>query len=471
MKTNFLIYKIFSRGDTLEKNLLRNHFLAIVILMAMVISAYVVITDIISTQKDGAELINKSGKQRMLTQRVLTYYYQNSIDLDSKVQITFEALEKNNQYLLEKLQDKTSISYQDTFLKNIFLKKDGIVESLRLYKDKFQQKEDIQTICQHLFSLYEQSTYYYENMVNKRMNSLLLYETIILLISISTIILEGFFIFRPALIEVYKKHNELKLLNKSLDKKVKKQIDTIREQEQTLIQQSKMAEMGEMLSDISHQWKQPLTILSLQLDTIQTDVSEDRISKEQITDDLSECFKLIKHMHQTIEDFKNFYKLDTDKKIFDVTQAIQEVIKIEKTSLYRHTINIRFDNQKEKITLLGFEGQFKQVILTLVNNAIEQIANNIQNKKQEKNSGQIIIELLQQKNNIVVKVLDNAGGIDPKIINKIFNPYFSTKHDTGGSGIGLYMAKTILEKNFSAQLNAKNISNGASFEIVIEATA
>ncbi len=469
MKTDFIVYKIFSKGDELEKKLLEKHLFAILILLIMVVSTYLIITDIISTQKDGAELINKSGKQRMLTQRVLAFYYQNELHSAIQIEQAFQSLEKNNKTLLEKLKDKRSISYEDQFLHNIFYKKDGIINTFELYKQSILQNERVPQICRHLFNLYDTATLHYENRLKNEVKNLLIYETIILIVSIITIILEGFFIFRPALIEVYRKHKELKELNTTLDQKVKDQIDHIREQEQTLIQQSKMAEMGEMLSDISHQWKQPLTILSLQLDTIQTDVNDNRISKEQIGQDLSECFKLIRHMHQTIEDFKNFYKPDTDKKLFNTAEAIEEVIKMEKTSLYRHTIELIFEKEDEadQYTIVGFEGQFKQVILTLVNNAIEQISNNITHNIQEKNSGKITIKLFKNQDKLFVQVQDNAGGIDSKIIDKIFNPYFSTKHDTGGSGIGLYMAKTILEKNFQGKLTAKNIKGGASFEILL----
>lgn len=471
MKCNLIIFKIFAKGDNLEKKLLQKHLMALVILIAMVIAAFIIITNIISTQKDAAELINKSGKQRMLTQKVLTFYFQREPDFPINITQTLNKLKTNNQFLLNKLQDPQSLSFNDSFLYDIFNKKNGVLETLELYSQNLEKDIDVKKTCKHLFDLYEETTLYYENLLEQRVELLLLYETIILILSITTIILEGFFIFRPTLIEVYEKHNELKNLNKNLEEKVKTQIEHIRAQEQTLIQQAKMAEMGQMLSDISHQWKQPLTILSLQLDTINMDIKEDNLCKIQLQTDIEDCFKQIKHMHQTIEDFKNFYKPDTQKKLFDVVSALQEVIQMEKTSLCHHTINLEFQANIDEINIIGFEGQFKQVILTLINNAIEQISNNISNNLQENNNGKIKIELLKQEKFLIINVCDNAGGIDLNIIDKIFNPYFSTKHDTGGSGLGLYMAKTILEKNFLGKLSVQNSSNGACFQIVIEATA
>jgi signal transduction histidine kinase len=228
-----------------------------------------------------------------------------------------------------------------------------------------------------------------------------------------------------------------------------------------------MAEMGEMLSDISHQWKQPLTILSMLLETIELELEEEYISKEQIDSDLQEAFKLIKHMHQTIEDFKNFYRPDTSKRTFNIYNAVNDVIKMEKTSLNCHTIELSFNSSYKGTLFHGFESQFKQVLLTIINNAIEQITLNIESQKQAKGSGKIDIDIEKDNKNVKIHISDNAGGIDQDIIAKIFNPYFTTKNDNGGSGIGLYMSKTILEKNFHGSVQVLNVADGASFIITI----
>lgn len=463
MKYRPLVSRVFSSGDRLEKRLLQKHIIAILILLVMVSFVYIIITGIITTQKDGAEIINKSGKQRMLTQRVLTFYYQKNKDFE--IRTTLEELEKNNEFLLSKIEDKSSISHQNEFIKNIFYKEKGILKVFESYKNSLKSKEDVNKFCEKLFVLYDKLTMHYEELIEEEINKLLYYEAIILIVSVMTILLEGFFIFRPALIEVHKNHRSLKKLNSKLDQKVKNQVKKLRAQEEALIQKAKMAEMGEMLSDISHQWKQPLTILSLQLDTIQMDINENRFCKEQINEDLNECFKLIKHMHQTIEEFKNFYKPDTSKKSFDLIKSINEVISLERTSLYKHNIEIEFNNSSSNIFMVGFEGQFKQVLLSLINNSIEQITNNIKQNIQEKNSGKVRVKIKQTKEKVIVKISDNAGGIKEDIKKKIFNPYFSTKHNEGGSGIGLYMAKTIIEKNFNGKLCVKNIYKGACFEI------
>ncbi len=468
MKNNSIIFKIFNYGDNLEKKLLKNHIYAVVILIAMIISSYIVISNIITTQKDGARLINISGKQRMFTQKVLTSYYKSMYLGNSKfIMQTFGQIDKNNKFLIKKLQDKNSLSYDDIFIKELFFKKKGILETYDLYKKKVVLKEGVEKTCKELFSLYDEVTSYYQDKLTRKVETLLLYETVIFIISLLTVILEGTYIFRPAIIGVYEKHNELKNINSNLNEKANEQLNILREQEQILIQKTKMAEMGEMLSDISHQWKQPLTILSMLLETIELELEEEYISKEQIDSDLQEAFKLIKHMHQTIEDFKNFYRPDTSKRTFNIYNAVNDVIKMEKTSLNCHTIELSFNSSYKGTLFHGFESQFKQVLLTIINNAIEQITLNIESQKQAKDSGKIDIDIEKDNKNVKIHISDNAGGIDQNIIAKIFNPYFTTKNDNGGSGIGLYMSKTILEKNFHGSVQVLNVADGASFIITI----
>lgn len=467
MKNNSLsFFEILKYGDKLETKLLKNHIFAIVILISMVIASYFIITNIISAQKDGAKLINISGKQRMFTQKVLTMYYKSySFSAFDSIVKSFESLDINNKFLIDKLEDKNSLAYKDKYIHNLFFKEDGILQKYKIYKEGIENKKDVEEIYKELFILYDQATSYYENKLTQHVDDLLLYEAIILIISLITIFLEGAFIFRPTILEVYSKHKELKSLNKELNEKVLIQVDTLMKQEQVLIQQAKMAEMGEMLSDISHQWKQPLTILSMQLETIQLDLGENEYSKEQLDLDFEECFKLIGHMHHTIEDFKNFYKPNQEKKEFDIVKAIDEIVKMEKTTLSRHTIDLKVSTDSEKIFINGFESQFKQVVLSIVNNAIEQIVQHFESKKDVQNKGEIKISIKNYNQKVMVKIADNAGGIKDEIIDKVFNPYFSTKGENGGTGIGLYMSKVILEKNFNGSLQVENIDNGATFII------
>ena len=477
---NFL--DIFRYGDKLEKKLLLNHIIALFLLLSMVSIAYVILTSIITMQNDSSLLVNSCGKQRMYTQKVLylvsSFSVKNENDyLKKSISEELGLLQLNNNYLIAKLNDKTSVSFQNKEVINLFQKKNGINDKYLQFKNSIQiyiiNKEEknllkIEEYGKELLSLYDDTTQTYQDMSELKIKKLLFYEKIIFIISLIIIILEGLFIFRPAIFEVYIKHSKLKNLNKNLNKEVKLQVETLREQEQMMIQQAKLAEMGDMLSDISHQWKQPLTILSMQLENMQLDMEDMGIKNDLINEYFIESFALIKHMSTTVEDFKNFYRQDTEKRTFNIYKAIEDVVNIEKSIFYKYTIKNEIISDITDTEFFGFYGQFKQVVLSLTNNAIDQIIEKYEEGNLQKGEGKISFTIIKKANTISITISDNAGGIEKSILSKIFIPYFTTKEKKGGSGIGLYMAKTIIEKNFNGMLSVKNNQFGADFRITLD---
>jgi len=477
---NFL--DIFKNGDKLEKKLLLNHIIALFLLLSMVSISYVILTSIISMQSDSSLLVNSCGKQRMYTQKVL--YLVNNFSakkendyLKKLISEELGLLQLNNNYLVAKLSDKKSVSFQNQEVINLFQNEKGInskylqfKNSIQIYIDNREEKNllKIEEYGRELLNLYDDTTQTYQDMSKLKIKKLLFYEKIIFIISLITIILEGLFIFRPAIFEVYKKHTKLKKLNKKLNIEVKLQVEALREQEQMMIQQAKLAEMGDMLSDISHQWKQPLTILSMQLENMQLDMEDMGINNKLINEYFTESFTLIKHMSTTVEDFKNFYRQDTEKRTFNIYKAIEDVVNIEKSVFYKYTIKNEIISDTIDIDFFGFYGQFKQVVLSLTNNAIDQIVEKYEEGSLQKGEGKISFTIIKDANTISITISDNAGGIEKSILNKIFIPYFTTKETKGGSGIGLYMAKTIIEKNFNGLLSVKNNQFGADFSIKLD---
>jgi PAS domain S-box-containing protein len=224
--------------------------------------------------------------------------------------------------------------------------------------------------------------------------------------------------------------------------------------EQLMIQQSKLADMGSMIAVIAHQWKQPLNILSLTMSLYEDENKEDENVKElaqRVRDQIN-------FMSDTVNDFRNFYNPSKYKKMFSVHESIQKIITLLNPKMLTQDINITLSGD-ESIKAYGYRNEFMQVIMNLINNAKDAIlSRNIKN-------GKINIEVHDADESVNVFVSDNAGGIPEHMLpNKIFEQFFTTKGDAG-TGIGLSMSRTIIEKYMEGELTASNKDGGAFFKI------
>lgn len=258
--------------------------------------------------------------------------------------------------------------------------------------------------------------------------------------------------------------NELKnMINdviENLEDKIKNEIDQRLAQEQILIQQSKLAAMGEMIGNIAHQWRQPLAQISAIHMNMKVTYDFNKFDEVYLNEKIKEANKLTSYMSQTINDFQNFFIPQKEKEIFSIEKACRDAYNIIDSSLKYHNIEINF-NIKEDTNILGYKNEFSQVILNILSNAKDiLIERKIENPK-------IDIEVKNGDNYSIIKIHDNAGGVKDDILDKIFDPYFTTRHKTQGTGIGLYMAKNIIERNMSGFINVKNIENGALFTIKV----
>ncbi len=258
--------------------------------------------------------------------------------------------------------------------------------------------------------------------------------------------------------------NELKIMMndmmENLEEKIQKEINSRLEQEQLLIQQSKLASMGEMIGNIAHQWRQPLAQISAIHMNMKITYDFNKFTKEYIDTKIKEANKLTSYMSQTISDFQNFFKPQGEKEEFSIEKACLDAYHILESSLKYHEINVDF-NLIEDTNVFGYKNEYSQVILNVLSNAKDiLIERKIQNPK-------INIEIKEGENFAIVKIRDNARGVEKDIINKIFEPYFTTRHKTQGTGIGLYMSKNIIERNMSGFINVKNVENGALFTIKV----
>jgi len=253
------------------------------------------------------------------------------------------------------------------------------------------------------------------------------------------------------------KTKALKELNETLEKRVKEEIQKNEEKQKVMFWQSRFASLGEMLANIAHQWRQPLTELSLTLFSLRKAAID--TNEKEIETLYSESKELIQSMSNTIEDFSNFFKPDKQKEHFTVGESIEEALLLLKRVLQKDMIQVK--TSYEEVPVLGIPNEFTQVIVNLLKNARDAFVENGVLIRE------ITIDVSQKEKQAVVTVEDNAGGIKEKERYKIFEPYFTTKHTSQGTGLGLFMSKMICEKGFNGALDVRSKKGTTKFTITI----
>lgn len=236
--------------------------------------------------------------------------------------------------------------------------------------------------------------------------------------------------------------------------------EKLRQKDRMMMQQSRQAAMGEMIGNIAHQWRQPLNTLGLLIQQLPCFYDTPDFTRDFVNSNTDESMKLIEHMSQTIDDFRNFFRPDREKSSFDVKKLVLKTISLIEASFITQNISITKDLE-DNLFVSGYPNEFSQVLLTLLNNAREAYAG------KEIKKAVVAIRSFRENDLVVVTVTDNAGGIQELIMDRIFEPYFTTKGSGGGTGIGLYMSKTIIQNNMNGSLTARNTDNGAEFRIAI----
>lgn len=261
-------------------------------------------------------------------------------------------------------------------------------------------------------------------------------------------------------IKVAERTQALDELNRTLDQRVRDEVAKRKEQEQLLIHQSRLAAMGEMIGAIAHQWRQPLNALSLVLQNIQMQYRMGQLSEASMQSLQDKAQQLILRMSQTIDEFRNFFKPSKQAETFDLSVAIQAAADILEGMLKNHNIQLDIDCPAD-IHLDGIPGEFSQVILNLLGNARDAVLA----AKQPAPKIRIHVETVGKQ--VCIDVEDNGTGIDENIMHKIYEPYFTTKEEGKGTGIGLYMTKMIIENNMHGLLAASNLEQGARMRITL----
>jgi len=280
------------------------------------------------------------------------------------------------------------------------------------------------------------------------------------------------FFFNFLIKRINKNETTLKEINKNLEHTIENEInhrleiqkiaqDEKEQNEQLLIQQSKLAMMGEMIGNIAHQWRQPLMQLSAIIMYMDAYDEKGKLTKEKFQKKIKESDSIIDYMSKTIEDFRNYYQPEKQKEVFYIKESIESALFIIDSALKNSFIatNVTFD--KEDLKIVSFKNEFSQAILNIISNAKDVL---IQRKIKEPT---INISVAKIDEKIYIRIEDNAQGIKEEILNNIFDPYFTTKHKSQGTGIGLYMTKMIIENNMNGKIKVQNTQKGALFTIIL----
>ena len=260
--------------------------------------------------------------------------------------------------------------------------------------------------------------------------------------------------------ELKKKTKELVFVNKDLEKFIAKEIEKNKEQQLFMLQQNRLAQMGELISMIAHQWRQPLNNLSIINQIMIAKFQTGKLDDDSVNYFKKNSKKQIDLMSNTIDDFTDFFKNKDEKEEFALNKVIFDAIDITRPIFNNNKITITFDI-KEQYLVFGYQNALLQVVLNILNNAKDAlIEKEVEDKK-------IKISIVEDEEDIVLEIEDNAGGIDEKIIDKIFDPYFSTKQSKNGTGLGLYMSKMIIDEQMQWKLKVCNIDNGVKFKIIV----
>jgi PAS domain S-box-containing protein len=253
---------------------------------------------------------------------------------------------------------------------------------------------------------------------------------------------------------------QLEELNTTLEKRVQEGVAENREKDIVLILQNRQAALGEMLDHIAHQWKQPLTSISFILQDLGDTASEGGLANEFVEETVIKAMALVQHMAQTIDTFRGFYRPDKEKKVFNIKDTIDQALAFIAPAFRFHSIAVELDVDPG-LTAFGYPKEYAQVLLNILANARDIfMARGTENPR-------VVVRAFAEDNKAVVTITDNGGGIPEAIIGRIFDFYFTTNEAGGGTGIGLYMSRNIIEKNMGGTLRAENKDGGARFRIEI----
>lgn len=268
---------------------------------------------------------------------------------------------------------------------------------------------------------------------------------------------------------VANKTKQLQELNENLEQKVIIEAAKVREKDKQMMQQARFAALGEMIANIAHQWRQPLSAINTTASGIQLQMQLGITNDQEISESFGKIMGYVEFLTQTIEDFRGFFKEEKETSDFNMIETLEKSLSITSASYKDNDIKIIKEYQEEQLISHGMPSELSQVFLNVLNNAKDAIISNHIEQRY------VHVRSVFEGNMNVIYIHDNAGGIPQNIIEKVFDPYFTTKHQSQGTGIGLYMSKDIVEKHMHGSITVKNLNathkgisfSGACFKIAL----
>jgi len=251
--------------------------------------------------------------------------------------------------------------------------------------------------------------------------------------------------------------NYINELNTDLTQRVQEEVQENRNKDRIMYQQARLATMGEMIGNIAHQWRQPLNIIALIIQEFYISGQLGTLSQEKLEKEYARGNSVLQYMSNTIDDFRTFFQHSGEGENFCINASINSVMSLVSKGLEHNNIDIDL-NVEEDISVFGHKNEFTQVLINIINNARDAVSAHTEN-------GAITIKAYTDKEQIFLEIQDNGGGIKDDDINQIFEPYFTTKHQTQGTGLGLYMSHQIIVNNMNGTIYAKNRGEGTCFYI------
>ncbi len=252
---------------------------------------------------------------------------------------------------------------------------------------------------------------------------------------------------------------QLEEINSNLEGRINDAVTELRKKDDILIQQSRLTAMGEMISAIAHQWRQPLNNIGLIVQSLQLAFKANDLTVQELNEDVADTMNILRQISETIDDFRNFFSYEEESSSFVVNDLVSRALSFVGSALKKRGIRVELDEQDD-ITATGYPNEYVQALLNIILNARDVLLDN-------QTSPLITIRIFEENGRAIVTVRDNGGGISEANLTKIFDPYFTTKNQSTGAGIGLYMAKMIFEKKMHGSLTARNVDGGAEFRIEV----
>ncbi|MFA7243315.1 MAG: ATP-binding protein [Sulfuricellaceae bacterium] len=264
-----------------------------------------------------------------------------------------------------------------------------------------------------------------------------------------------------------RKHAEesLRQLNETLEQRISDEVAKNRAKDRMLIQQSRLAAMGEMIGNIAHQWRQPINALTLILANLKDAYEFNELDKKYLDKSVDTGQRIIQKMSTTIDDFRNFFKPNKEKQPFRACDAVEEAVKMIEQGFRNNNIELETIKGSDPCNVIGYPNEFAQVVLNALTNAKEAIIEkNGSARHSPKVGGKVLVRVSRDESQATVSLRDNGGGIPEEILDKVFDPYFTTKEK--GTGIGLYMSKMIMD-NMGGDISVRNVEDGAELTITL----